>query len=208
MSLSEKPERYAIRRRRLAELLKGYKTQQAFAEAAGWKGGGTYVSLVLNGHKNLGEDKARATEKKLDLPQGWFDREGDTVLAYKWPFTLTSLERVERLKPEHLVIVDMVINAQITGFEQAEAPRKKPGGGGGKGGGSSGGGAAGGGAAGVSNLPGGSTKHAPLTLVRLTPEEQQQADELALRRGKKPSTAPKPHVVDPARPATRDLFEK
>lgn len=207
MSKGEKDERSAIRQRRLVELLNSYKTQQEFADAAGWAGG-TYVSLVVSGHKNLGEKLARRTEKKLNLPDGWFDREGDTGPAYKWPFTLTSLDSVRALKPRDLMAIDSGLSAQITALQQADAPRKKPGGGG-TGGGSAGSGGGGGDPAGVKGLPGTSTtKHAPVTLVRVTAEQQQIADELALQRAKKPVAAQKLRLVDPEKPASRDLFEK
>jgi hypothetical protein len=207
MDKGEKDDLNAIRRRRLVELLKGYKTQQQFADAAGWAGG-TYVSLVISGHKNLGETLARRAEKKLKLPAGWFDREGDTGPAYVWPFTF-DLERIQRLNPQDLAMVDGAVRGLLATIEQRDAPRKKPGGGGP---GGSGGGGLGGGTGSVTGLPGGTTKHAPLTLVHLTPEEQLVADELALQRAKNPRAGRRRTELQPVDadklPKNRDLFEK
>jgi hypothetical protein len=210
MSKAEDPELDALRYRKLMELVRFYKaqdkTQRQIEDAWGLSPG--YLSLLITHKKRLGEVIVRRIEKNLQLSRHWFDREGDTGPAFKWPFTLTSLERLERLKPEQIVNIDTVMHAQITNYERENAPRKKPGGGGSKGGPPPGGGL-GGGAMGITGLPGGTTKHSPsLAIVPKTPEEQQIADELALKRAKTPGAAQKPQLVDPAKPPTRDLFEK
>jgi hypothetical protein len=210
MEKSVKAELSAIRRRRLAELVRRYKdegkTQRELELDGGFPAG--YVSLALTGRKNLGEMMVKRAEQMLRLSDGWFSRETDTGPAYNWPFKV-ELERITCLNAQDLAMVEGAMVGVLQSIEQRQAPRKKPGGGGGKGGGAGGGGGgAGGGGSAIPNVPGSTTKHAPLTLVRLTPEEQQSADELALRRAKKPATSPKPHPVDPNKPTNRDLFEK
>jgi hypothetical protein len=209
MGKSETDDLDALRYRKLKELVEHYKekghTQHELEVAAGLASG--YLSLLVTHKKRLGEKLVRRIERNLRLSKGWFDREGDTGPAFKWPFTLSSLESLERLKPEQIVNIDTVMAAQIANYERENAPRKKPGGGGSKGGPPPGGGL-GGGAVGITGLPGGTTKHSPLALVPKTPEEQQIADELALKRAQQPDNAQKPHLVDPAKPPNRDLFEK
>jgi hypothetical protein len=199
----------ALRYGKFMELVKHYKAQKMthpkIEAAMGLTSG--YLSLLITKKKRLGEVLVRRLEKNIPLPKGWFDREGDTGPAFKWPFTLSSLESLERLKPEQIVNIDTVMAAQIANYERENAPRKKPGGGGSKGGPSPGG--PGGGPSGIPGLPGGVTKHSPsLALVPKTPEEQQIADELALKRAQAPGPGQKPHLVDPPEPPNRDLFEK
>jgi len=211
MKPGENAELNALRLRRLKELVQSWKDQgkvhREFEIAAGLSAG--YLSQLLTGRKNFGEVLARRVERNLNLSAHWFDREGDTGPAFKWPFTLSSLSRLERLKPEQVVMIDQVMDTQISGFERENSPRKKPGGKGPSGGsGGSSGGASGGSSGGVTGLPGGTTKHAPFTLVKLNPEQQQVADELARQRAKKPAETPKLRPVDPSKPSSRDLFEK
>jgi len=43
----------------------------------------SYISQLLNGHRNIGEKAARKIEDKADLPQGFLDAEGEVLQSHE-----------------------------------------------------------------------------------------------------------------------------
>lgn len=55
------------------ELRKKYKTQVTFAEALGEGFSPSFVSQLLSGHRNIGDDLADKIERSLGIESGWLD---------------------------------------------------------------------------------------------------------------------------------------
>ena len=55
----------------------------------------TYISQILNGHRNFGEKAARTMEERLGLPVGWFDRNSGST----WPFSSITYDEYQQLDP-------------------------------------------------------------------------------------------------------------
>lgn len=55
----------------------------------------TYISQILNGHRNFGEKAARTMEEKLGLQAGWFDRDTESA----WPFNSITYDEYQQLDP-------------------------------------------------------------------------------------------------------------
>lgn len=105
-----------IRRERLRRL-KGRSTQQAFADRSGISKG--LLNQILNGHRNMGERKARQVEVTLGLPRMTLDRplDEETVTALPAPSAAEATLLVPRLEasasmgpgadlPEHDAVID------------------------------------------------------------------------------------------------------
>lgn len=65
-----------VRRENLQRLLTGYRSQRQFAEGAGLAA--AYVSQMVNGTREMGEDVARRIERALGLSPGWMDADHDS----------------------------------------------------------------------------------------------------------------------------------
>lgn len=62
-----------IRRTNLNTLISRYKTKAEFAGVCDLSAG--HVSQMANGHRNIGDAVARRIEERLDLQNGWLDRQ-------------------------------------------------------------------------------------------------------------------------------------
>ena len=60
-----------FRRENLQRLLTGYRSQRQFADSADLAA--AYVSQMVNGTREMGEDVARRIERALGLSMGWMD---------------------------------------------------------------------------------------------------------------------------------------
>lgn len=82
-----------VRRESIRRLIRNsfFGKQKAFADAIGRQP--DYISRILKGTKNLGEELARDIETKLGLPTGWMDQaEGEEACAPGRPPTLPDYE--------------------------------------------------------------------------------------------------------------------
>lgn len=85
---------YAIRRKRLRDLIATFPSMTEFAAAVG--DSTSYICRltqpITKGRKNMGEPKARKYEVRLGLAHGWFDRDEQgraPIIApapTHWPF--------------------------------------------------------------------------------------------------------------------------
>jgi transcriptional regulator with XRE-family HTH domain len=65
-----------IRRYHFQRLLEGFSTQQQFAEVIGVAQG--QISLVVSGHRQIGDRVARRIETNMGLPNGYLDHTEQT----------------------------------------------------------------------------------------------------------------------------------
>ena len=61
------------RRLRLLLLIGEFGTQKALGKRLGSWSGCSYLSQLVNGHRNIGEKTARKIERVLGLHPGWMD---------------------------------------------------------------------------------------------------------------------------------------
>lgn len=82
MVMRREKDLFPIRRQRLAELCDSKGGQKPLSDlliGRGVKAEPSWISQVLNGHKNMGADKAREIEAALRLDPMWFDALADGV---------------------------------------------------------------------------------------------------------------------------------
>lgn len=101
----------ATRRRRL-ELLRSQRNEnwKELAKALGTTA--SYISQIRSGTRELGEKTARKFERKLGLPNGWFDRsEGDDLQKSEKPF---STDLVVDVAMEVMRIADRELKMKLS----------------------------------------------------------------------------------------------
>lgn len=77
----------------------------------------TYISQLLNGHRNFGEKAARKMEGIMGLPEGWFDidHEQPTVtIGGSWPFESISISDYNSLTLEDKEEIEAMIGYKIS----------------------------------------------------------------------------------------------
>jgi hypothetical protein len=85
----------------------------------------TYISQLLNGHRNFGERAARAMEAKLGLPAGGLDRTGADDAASGWPFARLSKADYDALKPSQREAIEDWVIDQVERFLGNSDPAAK-----------------------------------------------------------------------------------
>ena len=125
---------YEVRRTRLRELIEGFETMTAFAQAIDEPL--NYVSRLVQvrkaGRKNLGEGKAHKIEAKLGLPHGYMDQEGKdkspaaTVTRNHWPFNPSRFPRTiwDALSPAEQRKAEAMFLTIINGIESERAAKR------------------------------------------------------------------------------------
>lgn len=114
---------YDIRRARLRKLIDDrYKGKQVLLANA-IEVQPDYISRVLKGTKNLGEDLANRIETKLHLARGWLssdnaEKSDEEILTMPgaWPFS-TSRPVFDQLSSKQKKAIDRMLSTMIEGFE-------------------------------------------------------------------------------------------
>lgn len=124
---------YAVRRRRLAQLVEEYGSQAELARALSQSNmavlsNESYLSRLLSGKppseggKNIGGDTAAEIERLTNKPAGWLSRESDDE-----PVALVDVNVWNALTREEQLQLRSTIDAMIAGFMSNPKRRRKAG---------------------------------------------------------------------------------
>jgi DNA-binding transcriptional regulator YdaS (Cro superfamily) len=111
---------YAIRRRRLDELVKEFGTQTALADKVGVEQ--NYISRCLSGAKKVGEDFAAKVETAAGKPTGWLSRLEKSG-PIDWPFEFDR-RHWDNLPPEEKMQLERSFRQMVLGAEADLAMRR------------------------------------------------------------------------------------
>lgn len=94
----------------LKGLVEGHESIAAFARSAGLDA--TYISQILNGHRNLGEKAARNMEAAIGLEIGFFDRKAMSSASKHQarPSAFDALHtRYDSASPEDQALIRLIL---------------------------------------------------------------------------------------------------
>ncbi|CAM5186517.1 hypothetical protein OURE66S_01222 [Oligella ureolytica] len=77
----------------------------------------TYISQLLNGHRNFGEKAARKMELTLGFPNGWFDANHSEPPSSEsfitWPFQSISENDYKKLSETDRIEIEEIIKIKL-----------------------------------------------------------------------------------------------
>jgi transcriptional regulator with XRE-family HTH domain len=97
-----------VRRDNLLQLLKGYETQEEFAEKSGLAA--PHVSQMVNNKRAMGEVVARRIEEKQRLPDGWMDQDHREEAGISQE-ALRIAKEIAELTPQKLLIIKEMLSS-------------------------------------------------------------------------------------------------